>query len=100
MEEENKEPQEHEEPGYGTYIYVWLILLVFTALTITSAGVKVGRLNVFTVLLIASLKSSLVLGYFMHLLYEKRIFKIMFFVTIATLTIFIALTFVDISFRR
>jgi cytochrome c oxidase subunit IV len=97
--EEEKESHK-EQPDMGSYVYVWLTLLVLTAITVTCAGVKVGRFNVFVALIVAAIKTSVVLSYFMHLLYERRVFKIMFFVTIATLTIFIALTFVDVSFRR
>ncbi len=101
MEEQKDKEQVHkDEPGIWTYIYVWLMLLVFTATTVACAGIKVGRFNVFMALLIAGLKTSVVLSYFMHLMYEKRVFRIMFFVAVVTLTIFIGLTFVDVSFRR
>jgi cytochrome c oxidase subunit IV len=87
-------------PGYGLYILIWLTLLILTATTVTAAGVNAGKFNVFSVLFIAGCKSSLVLAYFMHLKYESRLLKLMFFIAIATLTIFISLTFVDFSFRE
>jgi len=101
MEEEKKQEHSHkDEPGIWTYLYVWIILLVFTAATVASSGIKVGKFNVFVALLIAGLKTGVVLSYFMHLMYEKQVFRIMFFIAVATLTVFISLTFVDVSFRR
>lgn len=90
--------KEHS-PGYGFYVFIWLTLLILTATTATAAGVNAGKFSVFSVLFIAGCKSSLVLAYFMHLKYESRLLKLLFFIAIATLTIFIGLTFVDFSLR-
>jgi len=48
---------------------------------------------------IASTKAGLVLWFFMHLKYEKRIFKLLLFVPIITISIIIVLTFFDIWYR-
>lgn len=85
--------------SYSTYIFIWLCLMVFTCLTVTVAGMNFGILTIFTALLIASVKTIMVLYYFMHLKYEMKVFKIMFLVTIITLTIFIVITFSDTLFR-
>ena len=90
--------QEHDVT-YGTYVLIWLGLLVLTGLTVTVAGMDLGRLSIFTALLIAACKAGLVLYFFMHLKYESRLFKIMVFIAIAAVTIFIVLTFFDISYR-
>ena len=50
-------------------------------------------------LLIASTKASLVLWFFMHLKYENKLFKMLFLVPIATITIIIGMTFFDIWYR-
>ena len=50
-------------------------------------------------LLIASTKAGLVLWFFMHLKYEKPLLKLLILVPIATITIIIRLTFVDIWYR-
>jgi cytochrome c oxidase subunit 4 len=82
-----------------TYATVWLSLLALTAITITAAGMHLGKFSTLTALLIASIKASLVLLYFMHLKYERKLFKLMFLVPIATLTVIIGLTFFDIWYR-
>ncbi len=85
---------------YRTYIMVWLGLVILTGITVSLAGMNLRHLSIFIPLLIAILKSSLVLGYFMHLRHERGLlFKLMIPIVLATLTIFIGLTFSDVAFR-
>ena len=85
---------------YRTYILVWLGLVVLTGITVSLAGMNLRHLSVFIPLLIAALKSGLVLGYFMHLKFERGLlFKLMIPIVLAILTIFIGLTFSDVAFR-
>jgi len=93
------EKPEHHIVPYKTFIYVWIALIVLTATTIMVAGLHLGRFSTLTALVIASIKASLVLWFFMHLKYEKRVFKILLLVPIATLTFIIGLTFFDIWYR-
>lgn len=95
---ENK-PAEHVLIGYGTYIMVWLALLMLTSLTVTVAGLNLQNFAIVAVIFIAGFKSILVLNYFMHLKYESALFKNMVFLAVFTLVIIIGLTFTDISFR-
>ena len=83
----------------GTYVIIWITLLALTATTITVAGMHLGRFSTLTALVIASIKASLVLWFFMHLKYEKRLFKYLLLVPIVTLTVTIGLTFLDIWYR-
>ena len=88
------------EMKYRTYVWVWVGLLILTGLTVSLAGMNLGRLSIAMVLAIAAIKSGLVLGYFMHLKYETGLlFKLMIPIVLAALTIFIGLTFTDIAFR-
>jgi cytochrome c oxidase subunit 4 len=85
---------------YQTYIFVWLGLVILTGITVSMAGMNLGRLSIGIVLAIAAIKSGLVLSYFMHLKYETGLlFKLMIPIVLAALTIFIGLTFTDIAFR-
>jgi len=85
---------------YQTYILVWLGLVILTGVTVSMAGMNLGRLSIGIVLAIAAIKSGLVLSYFMHLKYETGLlFKLMIPIVLAALTIFIGLTFTDIAFR-
>jgi cytochrome c oxidase subunit 4 len=82
-----------------TYVAVWLGLLALTAVTIEAARLELGALSMLANLLIASSKASLVLWFFMHLKYEKKLLKGMILVPIVTLTVIIGLTFFDIWYR-
>ncbi|MGO9409510.1 MAG: cytochrome C oxidase subunit IV family protein [Spirochaetia bacterium] len=85
---------------YPRYILVWVGLVVLTALTVTSASLNFGRVGIMIVLAIAAIKSSLVLLYFMNLLFEKRLLlKILVPIAVCVLAIFIGLTYTDVLFR-
>lgn len=85
---------------YQTYLLVWLGLVTLTGITVSMAGMNLGRLSIGIVLAIAAIKSGLVLSYFMHLKYETGLlFKLMIPIVLAALTIFMGLTFTDIAFR-
>jgi cytochrome c oxidase subunit 4 len=85
---------------YGTYVLVWLALVSFTGITVAVAGINLGGFTITAALLIASVKSILVLTIFMHLRFEDKVFKIFVFVAFVTLAVFIGLTFFDYSFIR
>jgi cytochrome c oxidase subunit 4 len=85
---------------YPRYIFVWAGLVVLTAITVTSASLNFGRVGILIVLAIAAIKSTLVILYFMNLLFEKRLLlKILVPIAICTLAIFIGLTYTDVLFR-
>jgi cytochrome c oxidase subunit 4 len=89
-----------ERRGPGIYLWVWGILLFLTALTVIAASLHLGRATVAASLGIAAAKSVLVVLYFMHLRWEKRLLlKLLLPITLATLAIFIGLTYSDILFR-
>ncbi|HYA87534.1 MAG TPA: cytochrome C oxidase subunit IV family protein [Nitrospirota bacterium] len=85
--------------GTKTYVFVWTALLCLTGLTILAAQMKMGKWSMVANIAIASAKASLVLWFFMHLRQEKRLFKLMIFVPLITISIMIGLTFFDIWYR-
>jgi len=85
--------------GTSTFIFVWVALLFLTGLTIKAAQMKMGEWSMVANIAIASTKASLVLWFFMHLKYEKRLFKLLIFVPLITISIIIGLTFFDIWYR-
>lgn len=85
--------------SYGTYIFVWLGLLALTALTVTIAGIKLGDLTVVVALVIAMIKSILVVNIFMHIKFDEVMFKIFVIVGFLTLVSIFILTFSDYLFR-
>lgn len=74
-------------------------LLVLTVVTIFASHFDLGIFTVWIALLIASVKASLVLLFFMHLKFEGKAFAITFVVTVFALAAIVGLLFWDISFR-
>ncbi|MBI5361022.1 MAG: cytochrome C oxidase subunit IV family protein [Planctomycetes bacterium] len=85
--------------GYDVYIFVWLCLFLLTAVTVAVAAMDFGGIRIVAALFIASLKSSLVLYYFMHLKHENSMFKYMFLIVVAIIAIIVGFTFFDVSYR-
>lgn len=85
--------------SYGRLFAVLCGLFLLTALTVLSARIDVGGLNIWLTLLIAATKSSLVLLFFMHLKFEGRPFRVTFLATLFIVAAFIGLLFWDVAFR-
>lgn len=96
--EQHESHAEHHQHGYGIYILVWLALLILTGVTVAVAGIDFGSLTVATALLIATVKSYLVVTIFMHLRIEQTAFKVFVWVALFFFLISIILLFADYSF--
>ena len=78
---------------------VLLALLALTALSIGVSRVDTGALRVVAALGIAAVKTALVLHFFMRFLQAGKAVALAFAATVATLAVFIALTFLDTLYR-
>jgi len=87
-----------EHPGYGTFIKVWVALLVLTGLLVGASHLG-QTAAVWGLLTLTPLKAGLVFYFFMHLKYENALLKGVVLVTLGTLLIFFALLFADVAFR-
>jgi cytochrome c oxidase subunit 4 len=72
---------------------------MFTAITVTVAGIDLGDYTLLVALSIAAVKSALVINIFMHIKFDEPIFKVFLLVSAVTLLVIFVLTFFDISFR-
>lgn len=96
--EQNQEKIIEHNHGYGVYILIWLALMTLTGVTVVVAGINLGGVTIATALIIASIKTYLVLTVFMHLRAESTTFKIFVVVAIFFLVISFILLFSDYSF--
>ncbi len=95
------ETEEHEAPiTFGIYVLVWLALMALTAITAVVAGINLAAFTLIIALLIAAVKSSLVVNVFMHVKFGDRIFKVFLVIAGSTLFVIFFLTFADVYFRR
>ena len=92
---EVQETEHHEEHhGYGFFTAIWIGLIALTALTVAIAGVDMGMYTVPIALLIACIKSMLVINYFMHVKFDNilvKLFAIVCLVVLALIIIFLGL---------
>jgi len=67
----------HDEVGHivpeSLFLKVLIALLVLTVVTVLAAQVDLGKWNIVGALMIATVKASLVIYFFMHGKYENRI---------------------------
>ena len=84
---------------YSTYLFVLLGLITLTITSWAVTRVEVGHLAVTVALLIAGVKSSLVLWHFMHLKYEKKVIIAMVGMVLFLFVCVLLVTFIDYSTR-
>ena len=93
----------HEQDNHivsdGTFIKVWIGLLILTAMTVGASVYYPGQIGVAVAMIVTPIKAALILMYFMHLKYEKKVFVIMFLSAMSIFGVFLGLTFIDYLFR-
>jgi cytochrome c oxidase subunit IV len=82
-----------------TYALIFGILLLLTGLTTAIGYVDLGRLNVVVALAIAAIKGVLVVLFFMHLAYSRRLTQLTIVAALAWLALLISLTLADVLTR-
>lgn len=81
--------------SYKTLIKVLLSLLTLTFITVYVAYLDLGLLATTVAMLIASIKATIVLLYFMHLKFDKKIFGVLVGLVIVLFIVFMTLIFID-----
>jgi cytochrome c oxidase subunit 4 len=87
---------QHEVHSVRGYLFVYFALLAGTVLTVWASFIHFGSsgINIAVALVIACVKASLVAGYFMHLISERKmiycvlIFTAIFFTGLMFLTLY------------
>jgi cytochrome c oxidase subunit IV len=82
-----------------TYFVIFFSLLILTALTTGVAFVDLGEWNTVAALVIACLKASLVLLFFMHLRWSTQLNRVVWFSALLWLAILIGLSGMDFFSR-
>ncbi len=91
---------EHKHiPSYGNNILIWLTLLSLTCVTVAVAGLDLGPYILLTAMVVAAIKSALVINVFMHIKFDDPIFKLFFTVVIITLFVLFTITAFDVLYR-
>jgi len=82
-----------------SYLSVAAALLILTAITVWTAQHDYGEWNLIVAMTIACTKAILVALFFMHLLYDNKMYMMVFVGSLLFLTIFIIFTMFD-TLRR
>jgi cytochrome c oxidase subunit 4 len=90
----------HHISSYSSQVWILVALLILTIFTVAITKVNLGPISVTMAMVIAGMKATLVLLYFMHLKFDQKIYR---FMVTAVLVLFFAvllLTFFDYYFRH
>lgn len=94
MENEN-----HHIIPYKVYFYILIALIVFTFMSIGIVSIDLGEYSVLGAMIFATLKSVLVLTWFMHLKFDHPFYRIMVGSVFILFLAVIFITFLDYFFR-
>ncbi len=90
---------EHSHPSVALYFTIFGALMVLTAITVAVAFVNLGPLNNVVALLVAFIKTVLVVLFFMHVHYSSQTTKIFATAGFFFLAILISFTVSDMQVR-
>lgn len=90
---------DHVSP-VSLYITIFLALMVGTALTVGAAFINLGMLNFPVAMLIAVVKASLVVWFFMHVKYQSHLTKLAIATGLFFLVILLGETMVDYASKN
>jgi cytochrome c oxidase subunit 4 len=91
---------EHDHGGTAVYAKTLIGLLILTAITVAAAGFDFGQGNVVIALVIATVKASLVVLFFMHLRWDKPVNAIIAMAGFLFLGIFLMFCLIDFDARN
>ena len=93
----NHDAHEHEDHAAPLWILisVWAALMVLTGLTVASAQLPFGRLDLVIAMFIATVKATLVCLFFMHLYWDRPIMGMMFLGCLGFVFLFISFVIID-----
>lgn len=94
---EERNMQEHH--GTGRYWIVWAALLVFTLITVVTGRMHLPDFGLLLALIIATVKGTLVLLFFMHLIDHKGANRLVMGVSVLFVILMIIAPMADIATR-
>src|SRR3974390_2930676 len=93
-------PQQHEDEythifPAALYVGIWAALMVGTLITVLASFAELGIFNIVVALVIATIKGTLVVLFFMHLRYSSKLTMVAVILSVFFLFILFALTMTD-----
>lgn len=94
----NNHKTEHIIP-YKLYLIVLSGLIILTLISVGVTHIELANLTVFTAILLASVKSILVLIFFMHLKFDNKLLQILVAAVFLLIALVLIITFLDYNYR-
>jgi len=85
--------------SYKLHALVLIALIIMTGISVAVTQIHLGTVTVMVALVLATIKASLVLTFFMHLRFDNRFYALMVIGVIVLIGIVIFITFLDYLFR-
>lgn len=82
------------------YVTIWATLMAFTLITVLASFAELGIFNIVVALLIATIKGTLVVLFFMHLRYSPKLTWVVVIASLFFLMILFSLTMTDYLSRH
>jgi len=96
---DKKEHDQEHAHGPGRYVVIWLVMLAFTLTTVVTGRMDLGSANLPIALLIATIKATLVVLFFMHLWDSEGINRLVFGVSVLFVLVLMIGVFGDLLTR-
>jgi cytochrome c oxidase subunit 4 len=93
------EKEKHHIVSYKTYTYILVALIVLTFMSIGITHINLGGYSVLGALVFSTIKSVLVLTWFMHLKFDQPFLRFMVGFVILVFLAVILITFLDYFYR-
>ena len=93
------EKEKHHIVPYKVYFFILLALITLTFMSIGITKINIGGYSVLGAMIFATIKSVLVLTWFMHLKFDEPFLRIMVGFVVLLFTAVIIITFLDYYFR-
>lgn len=93
------ENEKHHAVPYRVYVYILIVLIAFTFMSIGITQINLGAYSVLGALIFAMIKSYLVLTYFMHLKFDTLFLRLSVLSIFILLLLVIVITFLDYFYR-
>jgi cytochrome c oxidase subunit 4 len=81
--------------SWQTLVKVWVALMLLTLITVMAVLVNLGTLNIWIAMAIAVAKATLVVLYFMHMIYNKPFLAYILTFSLAFVAFFLAMVVLD-----
>jgi cytochrome c oxidase subunit 4 len=98
--DEHSDGQVHAHIGsLSGYVAIFFGLICLTLLTVGVSNIHLGAANLVVAVVIASIKASFVILFFMHLRYDSRFYSMIIVVSVLFIGVFFAYTMNDTTHR-